>query len=36
MTGNGLVYTTYKMGDDWWMVYDCVTHIIVDSGYEAQ
>ena len=30
MTGNGLynfMYTTYKKGDDWGMVYYCLTHI---------
>ena len=22
-----MIYTTYKNGDDWGMVYDCFTHI---------
>jgi len=33
MTGNGLydfIYTTYKNGDDWGMVYYCLTHIKLD------
>ena len=28
-----MVYTTYKDGDDWGMVYDCFTHMTGSQRY---
>ena len=35
MTGNGN-RTTYKNGDDWGMVYDCLTTLYTDSFMQRE